>query len=484
MLVLQGSLNEARTSTRMLFQVPARTTQLEMTICGVGDDSADIATIRPYVQGTTLETLRNPKSDHTYHYVAQLTLEGLTPDRQYACTVTYQSLSDPKSDPNKSSMDSSESSAYDEVSLSLNPFVLSTHAPERIVFLSCDGGDEACRMRNWKEVHSALSPSDWVVHMGDQIYLDQIYTEEAAIAHYLEHFGGIEPLREILRSHHNIMVWDDHEVCDDHNPGFIASDKCTGDDSATSRFGDIDAEDVISMKRRLYEIFQESLFGPVAYLHETLYNVKDHRHVTLPLHLPPAPHTSYSKFIYIESSERADRLLVALLDTRSSRTETRYYSLGDMNKLKSHLEDADRCIVMSGQSTLVTAKPWVTRLFEWLYNDLREMVTHQAVYSEQVTELLKLVEKRKGILVGGDIHAGQEATFVDQETKGEVPYFTSSAISSWNVNNRVVGWLVRFATYMYGGFDLRIRTAYKTHHNFLSYTTRTHEGVMQYIAPV
>ena len=46
---------------------------------------------------------------------------------------------------------------------------------------------------------------------------------------------------EVYRDHHNVMIWDDHEICDDFNPGYSAED-------ALKAYGDIDPKEVIAMK--------------------------------------------------------------------------------------------------------------------------------------------------------------------------------------------------------------------------------------------
>lgn len=308
-------------------------------------------------------------------------------------------------------------------SVSLNKLV--NPKPYRVGVVSCNGYklEDPKFPKDWKAWKSLLGDHpDIVLHIGDQVYLDihacaffkgTINAEELhkRIRRHYHRVWKVKSTQELLRSRPNIMVPDDHDYRNNisllpYPPGLF---NITNPDSANMviNIGGVAQTPILetydSIARKYINIYQSILYC-------------DHQDVPFDIKLKD------------ESSHR-----FMFIDGRFKRTEEHYFDKSELEDLVTRItkESENTHVYILTQSSPFTIPHWTSLFLSNFDSNARDTWTYNKQWIEDFVELIAVMEFRKGGMIGGDIHIGQQVDIYNSYGDGIVSrWWTSSPISS------------------------------------------------------
>lgn len=297
--------------------------------------------------------------------------------------------------------------------------------PDKIIVLSCNGNDIP---ENWKRV-SQVQP-DWVLHIGDQVYMDSVYfkfmlcihfdekeVEEEIRNNYAEYWNR-QGISHVLSHFPNIMMPDDHDLCLDSS---MVNNWC------------------FSQKR-----------------HDTYLKIAKrimHEYQTI---LVPS-HMRFKKWDHSQYLSFGNEFGLLIVDFRTYYSKSCLFKQDQKDWIKSQLEPSQvKHLAIIAQNTIASFQhwKWSSKILPWMQmdNDYIELSQNRIKDVEWLlTELKKWKSKspfRKLVWIAGDLHVFQQAE-IYHKNEFLCPYYVSSPITSLPLTN-IMYWITAWIPTTYG----------------------------------
>lgn len=281
--------------------------------------------------------------------------------------------------------------------------------PKKIVVLSCNGNDIP---KNWKCVNDACP--DWILHIGDQVYMDSVYFKSMLSIHFDE-----ETVEDDIRNHYvecwnrpsvfcvlshfpNIMLYDDHDLCIDSM--FMKN----------HFFNQKRHDKYIQIAKRIMHEYQTALVPSF---------------ISQSVHC----HTRYINF----GHEKCP-FAILMVDFRTHHTYNQLLSKDQKKWIHHMLESsqANRLTVITPNTiALPNCGDWTKWILSscFMDDDMVDVSPKRVKHVQWLLQTLKKWKDKKGtrklIWIAGDLHAFQQAE-IYCKNQYLCPYYVSSPITS------------------------------------------------------
>lgn len=308
-------------------------------------------------------------------------------------------------------------------SVSLNKLI--TPKPYKVGVVSCNGYNQNSPKfpDDWKAWKALVGDNpDLILHIGDQVYLDIHACEfvkgnigveklKKRIRRHYHRIWRVKSTKELLKSRPNIMMPDDHDYRNNislliYPPGLLNLTNPDKDNMVVNVGG--------APQTSPLEIFDEIARKYIDIYQSVLYC--NYRDVPFDVRLKDS-HTS--RFMFI--------------DGRFNRSEEHYFNQADLESVVTRVtkESEEVYVYVLTQSSPFTVPHWTSLFLSNFDANARDMWSYNRNWKDDFVELIAAMEHRKGAMIGGDIHIGQQVDIYSEYGDGVVTkWWTSSPVSS------------------------------------------------------